>query len=118
MKRGNKYGARKTEVDGIRFDSAMEAARYQQLRLMERAGLISDLALQPRFVIIPAFTTATGKKVRKTEYVADFQYLDDAGRVVVEDVKGMKTREYRIKAKLFMREYPTLIFREITKDDF
>jgi hypothetical protein len=69
----NKYGARKTVVDGVTFASAKEAARYAQLRTLERAGLVKGLILQPRFPIV-----INGVKV--CTYVADFEFIDDDRR--------------------------------------
>ena len=99
----NKYGAVRTEVDGIAFASKKEARRYSELRLMERAGEITALSLQPRF---PLFVN--GSQV--CTYVGDFQYLipaDQGARPerVVEDAKGMKTPMYRLKAKMFAAQY-------------
>lgn len=102
-----KYNNTKTTVDGIRFDSKREATRYSQLKLLERAGLITDLVLQPRFELIPKYEI-NGRKIRKTEYVADFQYVENA-EIIIEDVKGMKTEVYKIKKKLFEFKYQTEI---------
>jgi hypothetical protein len=88
----NKYGARKTEVDGITFDSAKEAKRYGELKLLERAGEIAELELQPKYDL-----TVKGQKV--CTYKADFRYFEH-GCEVVEDVKGMRTPVYRLKKKL------------------
>lgn len=91
----NKYGATAVTVDGVRFDSKREAARGAELRLLERAGLISDLERQVRFPMV-----VNGQLV--CTYIADFRYRD-RGRVVVEDVKSAITRReptYRIKVKL------------------
>lgn len=91
-----KYGNRKTVVDGKTFDSAKEAQRYGELRLLERAGIISSLRCQPRFVMrVNGIDVCT--------YVADFDYHDSKkDRFVVEDVKGVRTKEYRIKKKLML----------------
>lgn len=88
-----KYGNRMTEVDGIMFHSAKEARRYAELKILSRAGLVKGLILQPRFPII-----INGVKV--CDYVADFEYRDETGARVVEDVKGMKTDVYSLKSKL------------------
>lgn len=88
----HKYGAQPTTVDGIRFASKGEAMRYQELRLLEQAGQISGLELQPKFRL-----EVNGVKI--ADYVADFRYTE-AGQVVTEDYKGMKTPVYRIKKKL------------------
>lgn len=102
----SKYGNRKTKVDGITFDSAAEARRYADLVLMEKAGEITDLELQPRYPLL-----VNGEKVGT--YVADFAYRDAAGVLVVEDVKGMRTREYIMKAKL-MRAVHGIEVQEVT----
>ena len=98
-----KYNNTKTVVDGIKFDSKREAERYKELKLLERAGKISDLILQPRFELLPKHTI-NGRNVRKIEYIADFQYKEN-GKTVVEDAKGFKTKEYLIKKKWFEYKY-------------
>lgn len=101
----SKYHATKTVVDGITFDSKREAKRYSELKLMERAGVIKELRRQVRYELIPAFDVA-GKHYRPTSYVADFVYVDTkTGKEVVEDVKGMRTPLYRVKAKLFAYKF-------------
>lgn len=93
----NKFGARKTVVDGMRFDSMAEARRYRELRMMEKAHLIDGLEMQPPFPI-----TVNGRYI--CLYKADFRYRDrETGEWVVEDVKSEATRRistYRIKTKL------------------
>lgn len=88
----NKYGAIKTKVDGIIFDSKREAKRYTVLKRMEADGDISNLTLQ-----VPYQITINGVKVCK--YVSDFEYVRN-GEKVVEDCKGMRTAVYRLKKKL------------------
>lgn len=99
----HKYHATKTVVDGTTFSSRAEASRYSTLKAKVASGDISQLVLQPRFVLQVGFGPA-GKKVRAIEYVADFQYME-AGRVIVEDVKGMKTETYNMKKKMFIFKY-------------
>lgn len=90
----SKYGNVKTVIDGITFASKREGARYQELKLMERAGEIDLLMLQPKFRL-----DVNGEKI--CTYVADFQYDDlRTDKTVVEDAKGMKTPVYQIKKKL------------------
>lgn len=98
-----KYNNKKTVVDGIKFDSKRESDRYIELKLLERAGKISDLVLQPKFELIPKYEI-NGRKVRKMEYVADFQYTEN-GKTIIEDAKGFKTKDYLIKKKLFEFKY-------------
>ena len=94
----SKYHAHPTVVDGIRFASKAEARRYQELKMLEKAGKISLLALQPKYPIV-----IKGKTV--TTYIADFVYLDHEGDPIVEDVKGMKTPVYRLKKKMVEAQY-------------
>ena len=98
-----KYNNTKIVLDGIKFDSKREAQRYQELKLLERAGKITDLVLQPKFELIQKYTI-NGRNVRKMEYIADFKYTEN-GKMVVEDAKGFKTKEYLIKKKLFEFKY-------------
>lgn len=100
---GNKYRARKTTVDGITFDSKREADRYLVLKSMEEDGAIEDLRRQVRYELVPAFDV-DGKHYRPVYYVADFTYREN-GHEVIEDVKGMKTDVYRLKAKLVAYRY-------------
>ncbi|PSJ32006.1 hypothetical protein UF10_04945 [Peptostreptococcus russellii] len=102
------------ELDGILFDSKKEAERYSELKMLERANLITNLELQPKFLLQEKFEY-NGKVIRKIEYIADFKYIDEKGNTVVEDVKGLKTDVYNIKKKLFLNKYMNkkLIFKEI-----
>lgn len=110
-----KYGNRQTVIDGIVFDSALEARRYSELKLLERAGLIKDLRIQPKFTLQPAFEKC-GKKYREISYIADFLYFDvDTGVTVVEDTKGFKTDVYKLKKKMFEFRFPELEIREVMK---
>ena len=108
-----KYNARKKEVDGVTFDSSREAARYVQLRAMERAGQIACLRLQPSFVLQEAVRLPDGKMQRPITYRADFEYINASGDPVIEDVKGMKTPVYLLKIKMFRAKYPKLNFQEV-----
>jgi Protein of unknown function (DUF1064). len=101
----SKYKAKKTIIDGIEFHSIAEGKRYVDLKLLERGGQIKNLSLQPKFLLQEGFVNVhTGKKEREIAYIADFQY-DEGDKTVVEDVKGMKTADYKIKRKLFIRKY-------------
>ena len=101
MRWGNKYGSRKTTVDGVTFDSKKEAKRYQELRILEKAGEITDLRQQVKFELIPAQRIDGKVAERRVEYIADFVYTQD-GQTVVEDTKGFKTKDYIIKRKLML----------------
>jgi hypothetical protein len=92
-----KYRNKKCSVDGHRFDSIAEARRYIDLRLLEKAGKIQALTLQPSFDLSCC-------SLHICRYVGDFQYLED-GKRVVEDVKGVRTRDYRIKKKMVRAIY-------------
>lgn len=112
----NKYHNKKvTTSDGIQHDSQKEARRWCELRLLEKAGKITDLQRQVEFELIPAqYETyeryskkgeklADGVRIveRKVSYIADFVYVEN-GKKVVEDTKGTKTRDYIIKRKLML----------------
>lgn len=90
-----KYNNRKTVVDNITFDSMREAERYSELKLLARAGEITQLRRQVPYTLIPK---QDGE--RACVYIADFVYRDRTGREVVEDVKGVKTDVYKLKRKL------------------
>ncbi len=111
----SKYRAKKTIVDGIKFDSMREASRYGGLKILEKQGYVSNLRCHPQYPLQEAFVNCHGESVRKIVYVADFEYNDREGNLVVEDVKGFKTKEYILKRKLFLykfRNNKQLIFKE------
>ena len=113
-KAGNKYHAKKIEVDGEIFDSKREAARYIELQYLQRAGKISGLQRQKKFVLVPAqyepeTTGPRGGRIkgklleREVAYYADFVYFDEEEKdFVIEDTKGVRTKEYIIKRKLML----------------
>lgn len=115
-----KYHNTKTVADGIKFDSKLEAERYAQLKILERAGVIRELELQPSFELLPSFKK-NGKTWRKTVYKADFRYIlceDDS--YIIEDVKGSTaviTDVFRLKQKLFEYKYPDYTISIVTSKD-
>jgi hypothetical protein len=127
-----KYGNKKITLDGITFDSKKEALRYHELKLMQQAGQIRGLRIQPRYTLFALVladadlhdANAGSIVIQRhpvCEYVADFEYFQWAafssgdGRFVVEDVKSVATRKkdvYRLKRKLFEAQYGVTI-REV-----
>lgn len=107
----NKYRNKKIQVDMYVFDSIRESQRYKELKLLERAGEIKELKLQPRFLLQDSFRK-NGRTYRKIEYVADFQYIEN-GKTIVEDVKGIQTDVFKLKHKIFEKVYPDLELRII-----
>lgn len=110
----SKYHSKKAVRGTLTFDSQKEAARYDELLLRLRAGEIRNLKLQPEFTLQEAFTDLDGGKARAIRYRADFAYErrtapDCNGDVywlpVVEDVKGVRTREYLLKRKLMLEKF-------------
>lgn len=112
----SKYGNRKITVGGETFDSRREYDRYRELVLLARAGKIHDLVRQVKFELVPAqyeaydrYSEKTGKRIkdgkrcveRAVYYIADFVYWD-GDTMIVEDAKGYRTDEYRIKKKLLL----------------
>ncbi len=96
----------KTRKDGFTFDSLDEAARYGELKLLERAGEITDLKIHTRHMLQEGFRYQ-GKWIRPIIYIDDFSYVEN-GQKVVEDVKGSKkvmTADFKIKRKMFIKRY-------------
>ncbi|MBC1608276.1 DUF1064 domain-containing protein [Listeria welshimeri] len=100
----SKYNAKKVVVDNIKFDSKAEAAYYQQLKLLKMSGEVVSFDLQPEFVLQESFRK-NGKLYRAIKYKADFLVLYKDGHEELIDVKGMLTKEFRIKQKLFELRY-------------
>lgn len=110
----SKYGAKKIEIDGIIFDSKKEGRRYQELKMLQKAGEISNLQRQVKYILIPAQREPDtegprGGKIkgklleRECSYIADFVYKDVyTGEWVIEDTKGFRTPEYKIKRKMML----------------
>lgn len=109
-----KYKNKKVVVDGVTFDSKKEGRRYTELKLLQQAGKITGLELQKEFELIPTQREPDtigkrggvykGKVIEhKCTYKADFVYTDtETGALVVEDTKGMRTKDYIIKRKLML----------------
>ena len=122
--KGSKYRNKKVEINGIVYDSKKEARRHQELLLLEQAGEIEDLQRQVKFVLIPTQREPDtigpkggmhkGKVIEKEcAYIADFTYLDvTTGESVVEDTKGFRTTDYKIKRKMMLHVHGIRI-REI-----
>ena len=91
--RYSKYNAKKTEYNGVMYDSKKEAHRAWELDMLLKAGEIQDLIRQPRF------------KLKYCTYIADFAYTTKAREYIVEDVKGFKTDIYKLKKKMLKAEY-------------
>lgn len=113
----NKYGNKKTIVDGIVFDSKKEANRFSELKLLLRAGKIKELRMQVAYELVPEQREPStigsrggihkGALIEKpVKYIADFVYWDnERNKEVVEDTKGKRTKEYIIKRKLMLYKY-------------
>lgn len=98
----SKYGNKKITVNGKTFDSKKEYNRYCELRLLERAGAITDLQTQVKYTLIPAQRGENGKAIeRECSYIADFVYCQN-GQIIVEDTKGFRTTEYILKRKMLL----------------
>ena len=106
----SKYNNKKTVIDGIKFDSIGEGARYSELKLLLRAGIISKLELQPVFILQPKFKK-NGKTYRAIKYIADFKYIAE-GDTIIEDFKGCRTKIFLLKKKMFEYKFPNLTLIE------
>ena len=111
----NKYNARKTTVCGRTFDSRREAEVYLELLAQKQAGEIVRIGFQPSYTLLAGFVDNTGKKQRPITYTADFFVTYADGRSEVIEVKGVRTRDYLLRKKLFlhMMRKKDIFFREV-----
>jgi hypothetical protein len=100
-----KYNARRTEIDGIAFDSKIEGEYYRHLKQQQEDGKIKEFELQPIFTLQEGFRK-NGKYYRPILYIADFKVYDNDGSIQIIDVKGFETADFKIKRKLFEKKYP------------
>lgn len=101
----NKYHNQKVTIDGHKFDSIAEGNRYLVLKDMLDRGEITNLKLQPPFVLFKSFKYQ-GRLIRQIKYIADFMYIEvSSDLIVVEDVKGKVLPVFRLKEHLFLRQY-------------
>ena len=98
-----KFYNKPVDFQGEHFDSKKEFDRYGVLRLLQRGGQIQNLRRQVKFVLLPA-KKGKYRNERECAYIADFVY-EQNGELIVEDVKGMRTKEYIIKRKLMLAKY-------------
>ncbi len=112
-----KYNNKKVFYKGMTFDSRKELRRYHELELLQRAGAISDLKRQARFELIPAQREEPTEQYKRgpkkgefkpgkvieqaTYYIADFVYNEN-NKTIVEDAKGVRTKDYIVKRKLML----------------
>ena len=111
----NKYHARTTTVCGRTFDSRREAEVYLELLAQKQAGEIVRIGFQPSYTLLAGFVDNTGKKQRPITYTADFFVTYADGRSEVIEVKGVRTRDYLLRKKLFlhMMRKKDIFFREV-----
>lgn len=113
-----KYGNKKIDYLGEKFDSKKELNRWFELKMLEQGGVIYNLKRQVHFELIPNQYKIVEKVLkngnikqehklieRKCEYIADFVYKNDKGETIVEDAKGFRTPEYIIKRKLMLQKH-------------
>lgn len=112
----NKYHNKKVIYDGIKFDSKKEKTRFITLKQLEKAGIIKELELQPKFLLLDTIHYKD-KTYPKIYYKADFKYFDnEKGKYIVEDVKSLitaKDKVYRLKIKMLLTKYPDIDFVEV-----
>ena len=112
----NKYRNTITYYKNIRFSSKKEKSRYIELKQLEKARIIKELELQPKFLLLDTIHYKS-KTYPKTYYKADFKYFDnEKGKYIIEDIKSpitAKDKVYRLKIKMLLTKYPDIEFREI-----
>jgi hypothetical protein len=108
----NKYHNTIIEYNNIKFDSIKEKNHYIVLKQLEDLGVIKDLKLQVKFELQPSYKYQD-KTIRAINYYADFTYIQD-NKLIVEDVKGVRTKEYLLKKKMLLYKYKDIEFKEIT----
>lgn len=113
----NKYHNKIVIYKGIKFQSIKEMKRYIVLEATQKHGFIKELELQKKFELQEGFVDNEGKKHRPIYYIADFFYFDNKLECyIAEDVKSKATQKdkvYRLKSKMFMYQYPNILFKEI-----
>lgn len=110
MRKPRVRGYQPTVVDGIRFHSKKEARRYQELKLLERAGQISNLERQVKIELHGKSGPILTEKGNVMSYIADFRYVDwDLGGAwVIEDAKGFRTDLYKLKKAILKAQGITI----------
>lgn len=96
----NKYGAKKVEIDGIKFDSKKEGERWLALSLLQKAGHITNLRRQVRVDLMGQHRPMLTRTGRQMHITIDFVYEED-GETTYEDCKGMPTRDYEVRKSAF-----------------
>ena len=111
----NKYNARKTTIYGRTFDSKRESEWYMMLREKHRLGKIKHIECQPTYTLLEGFRDNQGKPQKPITYTPDFLVEYDDGRREVIEVKGVRTRDYLLRKKLFlhMMRDTDIVFREV-----
>lgn len=116
LEKKNKYRNKKVVYDGIEFDSQKEGNYYLKLKTMQDLGIIRELKVQPKFLLIDTIYYKN-KVYPKTIYIADFQYIEnDTNKIKVIDIKSKATAKdkvYRLKIKMLLNKYPDIDFEEV-----
>ena len=106
MVQKNKYNAKKVEVDGIVFSSKAESFYYEHLLDLMHDGVVESFEMQKPYTLLDKFPhPKTGKTVRAIKYTPDFEVIYADGHVEVVDTKGVKTRDFIMRCKMFMFRY-------------
>lgn len=123
--RRSKYGIRRVEFDGQKFDSPAERDYWIEIsraknfpdRRLTAAGIIDKIERQPKYTLIPKFTDAAGTKHRAVQFTPDFLITYKDGHTEIHEVKGFKTKDYILRMKLFLFQNQSVIFKEIRRED-
>lgn len=115
-----KYSNKKVELDGYVFDSVAESKYYEHLLRQKEIGEVVSFEMQKPFELLPKFRhPKTGKAVRAIKYIPDFVVTHSDGKVEVIDIKGFETKDFKLKAKMFMYKYqvPLILIKYNSRKD-
>jgi len=113
-KKKSKYNNTKPVIDGIKFDSKLEANEYCRLKLRKMAGDILDFERQVPFTLQASFLFGK-RQIRPVKLIVDFLVTELDGSLTIREAKGVRTQAYRIKKKMFLKQYPGIKFVEVTE---
>lgn len=111
----NKYRNIKITYNNIKFDSILEKDVYIYFLKLKDEGKIKNIKLQPKYILQEGFRDFKGRAIRAIEYRADFEVEWSDGRIIVYDAKGMETKDFTLKYKMYLYRYdkPLILVKKL-----